>query len=169
MSAELQMLRDLYRAVVNVRDSRKGMNHPLREWMRLDEGIRRAVTELDAHYRVEDDDRTPDAERPVKHDDCTCATCRKEARNARTATVPIADIPAAIADSIRNVFACLELRMFKRTLTHAVELTAEDEARVFLELGSNAAQNVVNLDQAALEQIEPLVVDRPATRRGVRR
>ncbi len=97
----------------------------------------------------------------MKHDaDCLCRECRRRdaAPPSSRITIPLADIAAVIADSVRDVLEARHMTIVKnepfRSWVSALE-PHELEA-VLREVGNNTAACLQGLDESPIEEDEPL-------------
>lgn len=162
---EYALLREIYLGALQVRD--KGVQ----QFNRLSPEMRLAITSLAARYRDQGNERgvapAVPAEPVVKHVDCSCSECvaRQKPRrlapksNARI-TIPLAEVPAAITDSVRAVLDMHSVSLGK-TRPAWVEMLNEAETNDLLEeLGNNTAGALQGLDETPLELPPPVAIRR---------
>ncbi len=105
----------------------------------------------------------------MKHDDCVCAECRAPAPPPSSRiTIPLAEIAAVIADSVRDVLEARHMTIVKneplRSWVSALE-SHELEA-VLREIGNNTAACLQGLDETPDEPLpQPVAI----SRRGLRK
>lgn len=106
----------------------------------------------------------------MKHEDCICAECSTKAAAAAEPkpriTIPLHDAPAVIADSFIAVMRAHGYEVIHYAgLSGAKSLDSDQIAALAREIGRNAAQGLVGLDEPP---IEPLPAPVPVRRRGAR-
>lgn len=158
---EYALLREIYLGALQVRD--KGVQ----AFNRLSPEMRLAITSLSARYRDQGNERgiapAVPAEPVVKHDQCECSECRARLKPLRRSapksnaliTIPLAEVPAVISDSVRAVLDMHSVSLGK-TRPAWVEMLNEEETNDLLEeLGNNTAGALQGLDVVPLELPSP--------------
>lgn len=163
---EYALLHEIYLEALKVRDQ------GVQKFNRLSPEMRLAITSLAARYREQGNERSIPhviaAEPAVKHVDCSCAECRARLKpqkkampktNARI-TVPLAEVPAVIADSVRAVLDAHSVSLGKVRPNWMETLNEADTNDLIEEIGCNTAGALQGLDETPIELPEPRAIRR---------